>query len=173
MSDAYIGEVRMVASNFAPNGWMACDGALLPISQNTALFSILGTTYGGNGKSNFALPDLNARMPVHPGQGPGLSEFLLGEIRGDAAHTLIEAEMPNHSHALQAGAGLPAFNAANGHVMAKVASATPPYHDAASLAPAQPGMLQPNGASMPHNNRQPFLAVQFIICVQGIFPPRN
>lgn len=173
MSDAYIGEVRMVASNFAPNGWMLCNGALLPIAQNTALFSILGTTYGGNGKTNFGLPDLNARMPVHAGQGPGLSEFLLGQVDGEASHTLSEAEMPTHTHTLQASSGLPAFNAANGHVMAKVASATPPYHDAGNLAPAQPAMLQPSGASQPHNNRQPYLAVQFIICVQGIFPPRS
>lgn len=173
MSEAYIGEVRMVASNFAPTGWMLCDGSLLPISQNTALFSLLGTNFGGNGTTNFGLPDLTQRMPMHAGQGPGLSGYAVGEMGGETTHLLTQPEMPVHNHTLQASPAMPTFNAANGHVMAKVTSATPPYHDPANLAPAMPAMLQSSGASQPHNNRQPYLAVQFIICVQGIFPQRS
>lgn len=173
MSEAYLGEVRMVASNFAPNGWMLCDGALLPISQNTALFSLLGTNFGGNGTTNFGLPNLSQRMPMHVGQGPGLSNHGLGEMGGETTHLLTQPEMPAHSHTLQ-GTSAPAnFNPVNGHVMAKATSTTPPYHDPANLAPAKPAILQTSGASQPHDNRQPYLAVQFIICVQGIFPSRG
>jgi microcystin-dependent protein len=173
MSEAFIGEVRMVGYNFAPVNWMLCNGAILPIAQNTALFSILGTTYGGDGKSTFALPNLTGQMPMHTGQGPGLSPRSLGEASGETSHALALTEMPSHTHALQGSSALPAFNAANGHVMAKVSSATPPYHDPANLAPAAPGMLQPAGTGQAHNNRQPYLALQFVICVQGIFPPRS
>ncbi len=172
MSEAFIGEVRLFAGNFAPQGWMKCDGALLPISQNTALFSLLGTNYGGNGISNFALPNLIGRMPLHAGQGPGLSEHVLGETGGETAHTLTAQEMPAHGHALMATSALPAYNAANGHVLAKVSSATPPYHDPADLVAAAPAILQPAGGGTPHNNRQPYLTLTFMICMQGIFPSR-
>jgi microcystin-dependent protein len=173
MSEAYIGEVRIFAGNFAPRDWMMCDGSLLPIAQNTALFSILGTTYGGNGQTTFALPQLDARMPMHAGQGVGLSQRFLGEFVGEATIALSPQEMPTHNHTMQASPAVPAFNAANGHVLAKVSGTTPPYHDPTSLAPAVPAMLQPNGGSQPHNNRQPYLTLSFIICTQGIFPPRN
>jgi microcystin-dependent protein len=171
--DAFIGEVRIFTGNFAPRGWMLCDGTVLPISQNTALFSILGTTYGGNGLSTFALPELGGHMPMHKGQGPGLSLRLLGEVTGQTTVALTQQELPAHNHTMQASPAVPAFNAANGHVLAKVSASTPPYHAPTSLAPAIPAMLQPNGSSQPHNNRQPYLTLNFIICTQGIFPPHS
>jgi microcystin-dependent protein len=172
MSDAYIGEIRIVPYNFDPANWMRCDGQLLSISQNTALFSLIGTYYGGDGRSTFALPDLRDRMPLAASQGPGLSYYDLGQQEGAAAADLNISEIPGHTHTMQASAGMPAFNGANGHVLTKVSSATPPYHAAQNLAYAAPGMLQPNGGSQPHNNRQPYLGLTFVICAQGIFPSR-
>lgn len=173
MAEGYIGEIRIMATNFAPPNWAMCDGALLPISQNTALFSIIGTMYGGDGKSTFALPDLRGKMALGAGAGPGRQEWVVGQQDGVNAVTLHASEMPVHTHAMQASSALPAFNAANGHLLAKVSSATPPYHAAQNLAPAAPGMLQPNGGNQPHNNRQPYLGLTLMICMQGIFPPRG
>jgi microcystin-dependent protein len=173
MSDPYVAEIRIFAGNFPPLGWAFCNGQLMPISQNTALFSLLGTTYGGNGQTNFALPDLRMRAPVHPGQGPGLSERLLGETGGEATHTLLASEMPAHSHALQASSGAATTTIANGNMLATVNAPNPPYHEPTMMADMGPGELSPAGGSAPHQNMQPYLALSFIIALQGIFPPRS
>ncbi len=173
MSDPYVAEVRIFAGNFAPLGWAFCNGQLLPISQNTALFALLGTTYGGDGKTTFGLPDLRMRAPLHPGTGPGLSTYDLGQSGGVAEHSLHAAEMPTHSHALLASAAVATSTAANGNMLATVNAPNPPYHDASMLAPMAPGVLSSNGGSAAHENRQPFLTLSFIIALQGVFPPRN
>jgi microcystin-dependent protein len=172
MSDQFIGEIRIFASNFPPTGWAFCDGQLLPLTSNTALFSLLGTTYGGNGINNFALPNLNGRAPLHPGDGPGLTPRSLGQSEGSAAHALTVAEMPPHSHSMRASSGAATTTVANGNVLANVTAPNPPYHDATMLAPMAPGVLGTNGSGTPHENRQPFLTLSFMIALQGIFPPR-
>ena len=175
MAQPFIGEVRLFAGSFVPRGWSYCDGQLLPINQNTALFSILGTTYGGNGQTTFALPNLMGRMPVHSGNsaGPGLTARTLGQAIGEASHTLVAAEMPLHTHQLRASSAAPTVAAADGHLLAKIGSATPPYHDASNLAPAVPAMMRTSGSGAPHENHQPYLALSFIIAVQGIFPSQS
>ena len=170
MADPFVAEIRIFPFNFAPKGWAWCDGQLLPISQNTALFSLLGTTYGGNGKSNFALPDLQGRAPMHPGQGPGLSLHDLGETSGSETVTLITAEMPAHSHGMRG-------------VEDDASFMTPPNMLAAAgnqmYAPSPAGgtmalqALAPAGGDQPHNNMQPYLTCYFNIALQGVFPPRN
>jgi microcystin-dependent protein len=175
--DPFVAEIRIFPFNFAPKGWAWCDGQLLPISQNTALFSLLGTTYGGNGKSNFALPDLQGRAPMHPGQGPGLSLHDLGEQGGTPWVTLLESEIPSHPHALLAssagadeeGIKNPA-NAAPGKMQAAAAL----YGSlATNLVPMAPEALAPAGGDQPHNNMQPYLTFYFCIALQGVFPPRG
>ena len=175
MSDPFLGEVRIFAGNFPPNGWAFCNGQLLPISQNTALFSILGTTYGGDGKSNFALPNLLQRMPMHTGysQGPGLSDRMLGEMGGSSAVTLLQSEMPVHNHAQQASTVVASTIGANNGMLSKPISPNPPYHDPVNLQALGPAALGVSGGSAPHNNLQPYLQVNFIIAMQGIFPPRS
>ena len=175
MADPFVAEIRIFPFNFAPKGWAWCDGQLLPLSQNTALFSLLGTTYGGNGKSNFALPDLQGRAPMHPGQGPGLSLHDLGETGGSDTVSLLESEMPAHSHAYsvsQADATerIPAgqkFGAGLGGV---VAYATPAGGNTVQLSA---NALAPAGGDQPHNNLQPYLTFYFCIALQGVFPPRG
>jgi microcystin-dependent protein len=173
MADPFVAEIRIFPFNFAPKGWAWCDGQLLPLSQNTALFSLLGTTYGGDGKSNFALPDLQGRAPMHPGQGPGLSLHDLGETGGSETVTLLESEIPAHSHALRASsddADLqipgPAFSVAKSTGQAL-------YSTTATLAPLAPEALAPAGGDQPHNNLQPYLTFYFCIALQGVFPPRT
>lgn len=172
MSDPFVAEIRIFAGNFAPRGWAFCNGQVLPISQNTALFSLLGTTYGGDGSSNFALPNLQDRFPMHPGVGPGLSPRSLGEQNGSATVTLLTSEIPSHSHALQA--------AAAGDTGTPSAAVVPAATGGALVygAPSDPvsmagGTLGPAGSNVPHPNRQPYLALSFIIALQGIFPPRS
>ncbi|MGE3466700.1 MAG: phage tail protein [Pyrinomonadaceae bacterium] len=174
MADPFVAEIRIFPFNFAPQGWAFCDGQLLPLSQNTALFSLLGTTYGGNGKSNFALPDLQGRAPMHPGQGPGLSLHDLGETGGSETVSLLESEIPAHSHPLMS---LPApANRTNpaGNSIAR-ASAGTPYLPAggAPLVSASPQALSPAGGDQPHNNMMPYLTFNFCIALQGVFPPRT
>lgn len=175
MADPFVAEIRIFPFNFAPKGWAWCDGQLMPLSQNTALFSLLGTTYGGDGKSNFALPDLQGRAPMHPGQGPGLSLHDLGERAGSATVTLLESEIPAHSHAtraaspqdpgnLQVGGPTRVF-AASGNGQA--------YNAAASLVTLAPEAIAPAGGAQPHNNLQPYLTFYFNIALQGVFPPRS
>ena len=174
MADPFVAEIRIFPFNFAPKGWAWCNGQLLPLSQNTALFSLLGTTYGGNGKSNFALPDLEGRAPMHPGQGPGLSLHDLGETGGSETVTLLESEMPAHSHSLGAVGG---FNGTNndptGGVPAKGDAGLLPYTPAGSTLMMAPQGIAPNGGDQPHNNMMPYLTYYFNIALQGVFPPRG
>jgi microcystin-dependent protein len=172
MSDPFVGEIRMFGGNFNPTGWATCDGQLLPISQNTALFSLLGTIYGGDGKTTFALPDLRGRSPLQWGTGPGLTLRDIGQAGGQAAVTLVVTSIPAHTHALKADIGAATTGAPAG-LMLGVAD-TPTYvPDAVDLAPMAPETLRPTGNGQPHNNRQPYLGVTMIIALQGIYPPRN
>lgn len=170
MADPFVAEIRIFPFNFAPRGWAWCDGQLLPLSQNTALFSLLGTTYGGNGKSNFALPDLQGRAPMHPGQGPGLSLHDLGETGGSETVTLLESEIPGHTHAMRISAedGNSRNAPANYVGLGNNLFAAP-----GSPANMSSSMLAPAGGDQPHNNLQPYLTFYFCIALQGVFPPRN
>jgi microcystin-dependent protein len=176
VADPFVAEIRIFPFNFAPTGWAFCDGQLLPISQNTALFSLLGTTYGGNGKSNFALPDLQGNAPMHPGQGPGLSLHDLGETGGSETVSLLESEIPAHSHAMQANNDFPAnvqapapdrsLSPSTGGVAYDTPSGSP-------IAQFAPDAVGPAGGDQPHNNMQPYLTLTFCIALQGVFPPRG
>lgn len=175
MADPFVAEIRIFPFNFAPKGWAFCDGQLLPLSQNTALFSLLGTTYGGNGKSNFALPDLQGRAPMHPGQGPGLSLHDLGETGGSETVSLLESEIPSHTHTLR-GSNLNADSPLpTGNTMARNLNNYNPYQQTvnANLIPMAPEGLPPAGGDQPHNNMQPYLTLNFCIALQGVFPPRT
>jgi microcystin-dependent protein len=171
--DPFVAEIRIFAFNFAPKGWAFCDGQLLPISQNTALFSLLGTTYGGDGRVTFALPDLQGSAPMHPGQGPGLSLHDLGEVSGSDAVTLLPSEMPSHSHV--AGAQTSPLSSVASPVNATLGRPASGflYAPAQSVVQMDPNVLQPAGGGQPHNNLQPYLTLNFNIALQGIFPPRN
>lgn len=171
--EPFIGEIRVFAGNFAPRGWAQCNGQLLPIAQNTALFSLLGTYYGGDGRSTFALPDLVGRAVIQPGAGAGLSERYLGESGGAASHSLSLAELPAHSHQLTASGASASSTQANGKLLAGVNAPNPPYHEPNGLVPMGPGALQPAGGGQPHENRQPYLKLTFIIALQGVYPPRS
>lgn len=172
MADPFVAEIRIFPFNFAPKGWAWCDGQLLPLSQNTALFSLLGTTYGGDGKSNFALPDLEGRAPMHPGQGPGLSLHDLGETGGSETVTLLESEIPAHAHAVAAseGDGLERVPTAQ---MLATGIGISLYNAPGALAMLAPEALAPAGGDQPHNNMQPYLTFYFNIALQGVFPPRG
>ncbi len=172
MADPFVAEIRIFPFNFAPKGWAWCDGQLLPISQNTALFSLLGTTYGGDGKSNFALPNLMGAVPMHPGQGPGLSLHDLGEVGGSETVTLLESEIPAHAHTLRAES-LPADEVAPSPSAALTRSVGGAlYRPQGSLTAMAPEALPPAGGDQPHNNLQPYLTTYFCIALQGVFPPR-
>lgn len=175
MADPFVAEIRIFPFNFAPKGWAWCDGQLLPLSQNTALFSLLGTTYGGNGKSNFALPDLQGRAPMHPGQGPGLSLHDLGETGGSETVTLLESEIPSHSHAMRASNDASTTNAPAGATVSRpFGRGSNLFNTAnASLVQMAPETLAPAGGDAPHNNLQPYLTFYFCIALQGVFPPRG
>lgn len=174
MADPFVAEIRIVGFNFAPRGWAACNGQLLPISQNTALFSLVGTIYGGDGKSTFALPNLQGRAPMHPGQGPGRSLRDLGEQGGSDSVTLLASELPPHSHQLKAsiedgtqGSLTPGVALASSVGAQSYQTAT-----ANNLVPMAADTLAPAGSSLPHNNMQPYLALNFCIALQGVYPPR-
>jgi microcystin-dependent protein len=171
MSTPFIAEIRMMGFNFNPRGWAFCNGQLLPISQNTALFSLLGTTYGGNGQTTFGLPNLQGIAPIHPGQGPGLSLYDLGETSGSSSITLLQNEIPAHSHTFGAINAIGDSNNPSGAIPARVIGETP-Y---TSVAPntALSTTIVPSGGSQPHNNMMPYLVVNFCIALQGIFPPRQ
>lgn len=174
MADPFVAEIRIFPFNFAPKGWAWCDGQLLPLSQNTALFSLLGTTYGGNGKSNFALPDLQGRAPMHPGQGPGLSLHDLGETGGSETVTLLESEIPAHAHTLRAATDIADLQTPSAaRVLARSQNANAYKSTSQSLTPLAPEALTPTGGDQPHNNLQPYLTFYFNIALQGVFPPRT
>lgn len=181
MADQFVAEIRIFPFNFAPTGWAFCNGQLMPISQNTALFSLLGTTYGGDGKSTFALPNMQGNSPMHPGQGPGLSLHDLGEIGGTETVTLLQTEIPAHTHGLSATTTASSFdgdsNNPTGAVWAipgadtgLIAYDKNPGNNKAAMSPQA---LSITGGSQPHNNRQPYLVLNFCIALQGIFPPRG
>ena len=176
MADPFVAEIRIFPFNFPPKGWAFCNGQLLPLSQNTALFSLLGTTYGGNGKSNFALPDLQGRAPMHPGQGPGLSLHDLGETGGSETVTLLESEIPAHSHTLRvssSGADEEGLKTPLNNITGKEVNTLPVYAPPNPPTPMAPQGLTPAGSSFPHNNMMPYLTFNFCIALQGVFPPRT
>lgn len=179
MSNPFVAEIRMFTGNFAPSGWAFCNGQLIPISQNTALFSLLGTTYGGDGKSNFALPNLQGSAPMAPGQGPGLSLHDLGETGGSDTVTLLQSELPQHNHAANcvsntAGDSLTPVNTTWSKPVGIGRGAPPPnYATQAGSAAMNPLAISPAGGNQPHNNMQPYLALTFIIALQGVYPPRT
>ena len=180
MSDQFVGEIRMAGFNFAPQGWALCDGQLMPISQNTALFSLLGTTYGGDGKSTFALPDLQGMAPMQPGQGPGLSLRDLGETGGEQTVTLLQTEMPSHSHSFTGATNRGNTTTATNDYPATGAAGPPNqairgflYSSNAPNAQMNPFSLSITGGNQPHNNMMPFLGLTFIIALQGVFPARS
>jgi len=164
MAQPYVGEIRMFAGNFAPAGWMFCEGQLLPISENETLFQLIGTTYGGDGQSTFALPDLRGRIPLHQGNG-----FILAETGGAEEITLTVNQIPAHSHPLLASSNSAATANASGNVLAQIPTYTP-YISAPPNTPMSPVSIAPVGGSQPHTNFQPYLCVDFIISLFGIFP---
>ena len=171
MSEPFIAEIRIFGGNFAPRGWAFCNGQLLPISQNTALFSLIGTVYGGDGRSTMALPNLQGRAPMHPGSGPGLSQRRLGETGGVETVTLTEAQIPTHAHKI-VGSGRPAIqDDPAGRYPAAVSGFTP-YGPSQSLANMAPEALSPAGGDDAHTNVQPFLVLNFIIALVGLYPSR-
>ena len=173
MSDPFVAEIRMFGGNFAPRGWAMCNGQLLPISQNTALFSLLGTTYGGDGKSTFALPDLQGACPIAPGQGPGLSDRVLGEQGGSQFVTLLQSEIPAHTHAINAYADDPAdIGIPSPDVIIGATAGLNLYSSTANNTTMNLQALSVYGGSLPHNNMPPYLTVTFLIALQGVFPAR-
>ncbi|HKI04915.1 MAG TPA: tail fiber protein [Thermoanaerobaculia bacterium] len=172
MADPFVAEIRIFPFNFAPKGWAWCDGQLLPLSQNTALFSLLGTTYGGDGKSNFALPDLQGRAPMHPGQGPGLSLHDLGETGGSETVTLLESEIPAHAHSVFVSQADALTSSPVGQQFGSGVGIGM-YAAPGALTQLNPNALTPAGGDQPHNNMQPYLTFYFCIALQGVFPPRT
>ena len=173
MSQPFIGEIRMFGSNFAPRNWAFCNGQIMSIAQNTALFSLLGTTYGGNGQTTFALPDLRGRVPIQHGQGPGLSPYDLGEMGGVESVTMLPQELPSHVHAL-AASSQPASPAAQPTGSVTAAASAPLYVvPTTALVPMSPQAISTVGGSQPHGNVAPSLCVTFVICLFGVFPARN
>lgn len=176
MSEPFIGEIRMVGFTYAPQGWALCDGQLLSIAQNSALFALLGTTYGGNGQTTFALPDFRGRVPLHPGQGPGLSPYVLGQSSGVETVTLTTNQMPAHSHTVAANSNPGEVESPSGYFPAAIAdpnSGSPLNAFASSANTAMnPAMVSAAGGNQPHTNLQPSLCVNFIIALEGIFPSR-
>ena len=175
MSEPFIAEIRIFAGDFAPRSWAFCNGQLLPISQNTALFSLIGTTYGGDGRSTTALPNLQGQAPMHPGRGPGLTSYRLGQRGGVETVTLSEAQMPSHTHTMRASGG-------TGGPLGGGANATDPVDNYlaasvkySSIAGSSVNMQSVTnaGGSQAHNNMQPFLAINFIIALQGLYPSRG
>lgn len=175
MADPFVAEIRIVGFNFAPRGWAFCNGQLLPISQNTALFSLLGTNYGGNGISTFGLPNLQGSAPIGTGQGAGLSDRILGEVGGNATVTLLENEIPSHTHVLNASTSLGTRAAAAGSIWAAPGAGRgrQGYQSTKGTGVTMhPSALNQAGSGAPHNNLPPCLVVNFIIALQGVFPPR-
>ena len=175
MSDQFLAEIRIFPFNFPPTGWAFCDGQTMPISQNTALFALLGTTYGGNGKSTFALPDLQGTAPMQPGQGQGLSLRDLGETSGAESITLLQSEIPVHTHQVSTMSDPGTLQVPGpDRILARSANANAyQTNTSANLQAMAPQALGLAGGGLPHNNMQPYLTLSFCIALQGIFPPRS
>lgn len=166
MSEPFLAEIRIIGFNFAPRGWAFCDGQILPINQNQSLYSLLGTTYGGDGRTSFALPDLRGRTPIHKSE-----DHDLGEKNGAESHPLTQEEIPSHTHTLMASADDADTNSPTGNVLAKASAFA--YENPTSLVELDSGSLANVGVGQPHSNMQPYLAVYFVIALQGLFPSRN
>ncbi|HYI42408.1 MAG TPA: tail fiber protein [Sphingomicrobium sp.] len=172
MAQPYVGEIRMFGGNFAPAGWAFCNGALLPISENETLFQLIGTTYGGDGESTFGLPNLQGRVPIHMGQGPGLQNYILAEAAGVESVTLTTQQIPSHQHALLCTSG-PATDPNPQNDLMAEQTAVSAYQSQPAQAPPMAPAISPTGGSQPHENMQPYLCVSFIISLFGIFPQQN
>lgn len=172
MSEPFIAEIRIFAGNFAPRGWAFCNGQLLPISQNTALFSLIGTTYGGDGRTTTALPNMAGRAPMHPGFGPGLTNRSLGQIGGAETITLTEAQIPNHNHGLRAAISRGSASQPQGNSFNRSIGEAA-YHPPTNLTGMSTEMVSNTGGGQSHNNMQPYLAINFIIALQGLYPSRS
>lgn len=170
--DAYLGEIAIVGFNFAPRGWATCDGQLLPIDQNSALFSLLGTFYGGDGVQTFALPDLRGRVPIHTGQGPGLQNYFQGQTGGEETVTLSVNQIPTHDHTISGQSALGTTANATGGVWASQ-SRLNVYSSASPDSPMNPAAVSTAGGSQPHDNRSPFLTLNYVISLFGVYPSRN
>lgn len=173
MSDAFVGEIKMFAGNFAPRNYALCDGQLLSIAQNTALFALLGTTYGGNGTTTFALPDLRGRVPIHQRQGPGLSDRAIGSTGGSESVTLSESQVAPHSHPARSGTGGNSISPVGNYWSTDPGGNSAGFHTAHDGSTMADGVIAPAGGSQPHDNLQPFLCISFIIALFGFFPSRN
>lgn len=171
--EAFLASILLFAGNFAPSGWAFCNGQILPISQNQALFALLGTTYGGDGRSTFALPDLRGRVPVHFGQGPGLSNYSLGQVNGAENTTLTVANLPAHTHQLNATTEAGSTSVPTGAYLGNTGALDREYNTTGTVVAMNTGAIGVAGQSQPFTNVQPYLAVSFIIALQGIFPSRN
>ena len=170
-TEPYIGQISMAGFNFAPRGWALCNGQIMSIAQNTALFSLLGTTYGGDGQTTFALPNLQGRVPMHWGNGPGLTPRVIGEVSGEETVTLITTQMPIHSHLLNVSSEDAGVKNPTGQVLATTTS--PTYVAGPIDGTMNPQVIGPAGGNQPHDNMQPYLAITFMIALVGIFPSRN
>ena len=169
MGTPYLSEIKIMSFNFAPKGWAQCNGQTLPINQNQALFSLLGTMYGGNGQTTFALPNLQGQVPIHIGQ-----EFSVeGEAGGESAHTLTQSEMPQHIHTLSGTSVASSQPVPTGALLATTAATDPIYSGASSLVAMSASAIGNTGGSQPHDNMQPYLVLNFCIALQGVFPSRN
>lgn len=173
MSEPFIAEIRIFAGNFAPRGWAFCDGQLLPISQNTALFSLIGTTFGGDGRTTTALPNMQGRAPMHPGRGPGLTARRLGEKTGVETAALSAAQLPNHSHQMRCQSGNANSQNPSGAYLATELGPATPYSNGGTNATMAANALDSSGGNAAHNNMQPFLTLSFIIALQGLYPSRS
>lgn len=173
MSEPFIAEIRIFAGNFAPRSWAFCNGQLLPVSQNTALFSLIGTTYGGDGRSTTALPNLQGRTPMHPGRGPGLTSRRLGQRGGVEMVTLSEAQMPSHTHTARGSENPAVASAPSGHYVARGGGRGINSYIASGSSLGNFDAMDNSGGSQAHNNLQPFLAINFIIALQGLYPSRS
>jgi microcystin-dependent protein len=173
MSDPYIGEIRMFGGSFAPEGWAFCEGQPLPIAEYDTLFQLIGTTFGGDGQQTFGLPDLRGRSPLHAGNLSGTT-YTIGEAAGEEAVTLSTAQLPAHTHPMLGSVQVGGSSSATDNVLASLpAGAKFAYGNVGPFKPLDPSSIAPNGGSQPHDNRQPFLAVSFILSLFGVFPPPN
>jgi microcystin-dependent protein len=168
--EPFLGQLMLVPYNFAPQGWAFCNGQIMSIAQNSALFSLLGTTYGGNGQTTFALPDLRGRVAISSGQGPGLQNYSLGEVAGSESVTLLSTQMPAHTHLVGASTGSAQATPDNAFPGSDTSTQ---IYDLAASTTMNPQMIQPAGGSQPHENRQPYLVLNYIIALQGVYPSRG